>query len=194
MAPSGLVLCRRSDKLPFSPYLKQKSIDGNILLQSSIMELKQIEKYFFVGKYSNWTLQTLWTLSTTIWLNHILAHGLIYGLGLGLQTQSLPHCTIQKMLTMHGLGLGSLLPISPLYRNPCPSLYSYPTRAMYLIHLGVTPELKHVHIVPLYLMKENVSSLVHGVWNFMRLPAKLAGKYRDTLTLKWIYIDFFLKS
>ena len=43
-------------------------------------------------------------------------------------------------------------------------------------------------------MKENVSSLAHGVWNFMRLPAKLAEKYTDKLTSKRIYCDFFKKK
>ena len=113
-------------------------------------------------------------------------------LGLGLQARW-PHCTMQKMFTLQALGLRSLLPISALYRNPSKSLYSSPSQAMYLSHLGVTPELNNVHIVPLYLMKENVSSLAHGVWNFMRLPAKLAGKYTDTLTSKKNVLWFFQK-
>ena len=40
----------------------------------------------------------------------------------------------------------------------------------------------------LYLMNENVSSLAHGVWNFMRLPAKLAGKYGNIMRQR-VYCD-----
>ena len=50
-----------------------------------------------------------------------------------LQT-GLLHCTMQKMFTLHGLGLGSLLPISAQYRNLSPSPNPYPSPTMCLSH------------------------------------------------------------
>ena len=45
-----------------------------------------------------------------------------------------------------------------------------------------------------YLMNENVSSLAHGVWNFMRLPAKLAEKILTYVDVNTKFIAKFARK